>query len=56
VELPKISSVVGLQGHSRKRETFRWLKGLRCKLVKLHGVVGSKGESSKVLMLNWHHH
>jgi len=27
-----------------------------CKLVELLSVVGSKGKSSKVLMLNWHHH
>jgi len=33
VELPKIPSVVGLQGPSRRRKTFRWLKGLRCVLV-----------------------
>ena len=87
MELPKIPSVVGLQGPSRRRKTFRWLKRLwcvlaelpkipsvggcknlqkaegipmveevRCKLVDLLGVVGSKGKSSKVLMLNWHHH
>jgi len=30
VELPKIPSVVRLQGPSRRRKTFRWLKGLRC--------------------------
>ena len=56
MELPKIPSVVGLQVPSRRRKTFRWLKGLGCKLVELLGVVGSKGKSSKVLMLNGHHH
>ena len=35
MELPKIPSVVGLQGPSRRRKTFRWLKGLRCALVEL---------------------
>lgn len=49
MELPKIPSVVGLQVPSRRRKTFRWLKGLRCKLVELLGVVGSKGKSSKVV-------
>jgi len=48
VELPKIPSVVGLQRPSRRQKTFQWLKGLRCKLVELHGVVRSKGKSSKV--------
>jgi len=33
LELPKISSVVGLQGPSRRRKTFRGLKGLMCVLV-----------------------
>ena len=32
-ELPKIPNVVGLQGPSRRRKTFQWLKGLRCVLV-----------------------
>jgi len=49
VELPEIPSVVWIQGSSRKRKTFRWLKRLRCKLVELLGVVGSKGKSSKVV-------
>jgi len=80
VELPKTSSVVGLQGPSRRWKTFRWLKGLRCvlvelpkipsvvesknlqeaegipmveevrcKLVELLGVVGSKGKRSMVV-------
>jgi hypothetical protein len=49
VELPKIPSVVGLQGPSRRRKTFRSLKGLGCKLVELIGVVGSKGKSSIVV-------
>jgi hypothetical protein len=49
VELPEIPSVVGLQGSSRRRKTFRWLKRLRCKLVELLGVVGSKGKSSEVV-------
>jgi len=35
VELPKIPSVVGPQGPSRRRKTFRWMKGLRCALVEL---------------------
>jgi len=83
VELPKIPSVVWIQGSSRRRKTFQWLKRLRCvlaelpkipsvvgcknlqkaegiamveevrcKLVELLGVVGSKRKSSKVLMLN----
>jgi len=33
VELPIIPIVVGLQGPSRRRKTFRWLNGLRCVLV-----------------------
>jgi hypothetical protein len=49
VELPKIPSIVGLQVPSRRRKTFRWLKGLGCKLVELLGVVGSKGKSSMVV-------
>jgi len=47
VELPKIPSVVGLQEPSRRRKTFRWLKGLGCKLVELLG--GNKGKSSMVV-------
>jgi hypothetical protein len=35
MELPKIPSVVGLQGPSRRRKIFRWLKGLRCVLVEI---------------------
>jgi len=49
VELPEIPNVVWIQGSSRRQKTFRWLKRLRCKLVELHGVVGSKGNSSKVV-------
>jgi len=33
VKLTKIPSVVRLQGPSRRRKTFRGLKGLRCVLV-----------------------
>jgi len=33
VELTKISSVVRLQGSSRRRKMFWWLKRLRCVLV-----------------------
>ena len=35
MELPKTPSVVGLERPSRRRRTFRWLKGLRCVLVEL---------------------
>jgi hypothetical protein len=49
VEQPETPSVVGLQGPSRRRKTFRWLKGLGCKIVELLGVVGSKGKSSIVV-------
>jgi len=49
VELSEIPSVVWIQGSSRRQKTFRWLKMLRCKLVELLGVVGSKGKSSKVV-------
>jgi len=80
VELSESPSVVWIQGSSRRRKTFRWLKRLRCvlvelpkipsvvgsknlqkaegipmvedvrcKLVELLGVVGSKGKSSKVV-------
>jgi len=49
VELPEIPSVVWIQGPSRRRKTFRWLEGLRCKLVELLGVVGIKGKSSMVV-------
>jgi len=46
LELPKIPWVVWTQGSSKGRKTFRWLNRLGCKLVELHGVVGSKGNSS----------
>jgi len=49
VELPEIPSVVWIQGSSRRRKTFWWLKRLRSKLVELLGVVGSKGKSSMVI-------
>jgi len=55
VELPKIPSVVGPQGPSRRRKTFRWLKGLGCKLVELLGVVGTRERAARWLMV-WHHH
>jgi hypothetical protein len=45
VELPKIPSVVLMQGSSRRRKAFRWLKRLRCRLVelpKIPSVVGCK--------------
>jgi len=45
VELPKIPSVVWMQGSSRRWKTFRWLKRLRCILVelpKIPSVVGCK--------------
>ncbi|AES70601.1 hypothetical protein MTR_3g060230 [Medicago truncatula] len=45
LELPEIPSVVSIQGSSRRRKTFRWLKRLKCVLVelpKIPSVVGSK--------------
>jgi len=50
VELPKIPSIVGLQGPSRRRKTFWWLKGLRCILVdysKSQGWLGTSRSSRK---------
>jgi len=35
IELPEIPSVVWIQGSSRRRKTFQWLKRLRCALVEL---------------------
>jgi len=45
VELPKIPSVVWMQGSSTRRKAFRWLKRLRCRLVelpKISSVIGFK--------------
>jgi len=50
VELPKIPSVLGLQGPSRREKTFRGLKGLRCVLVdysKSQGLLGTSRSSRK---------
>jgi len=55
VELPKIPSVVESK-NLQKAESIPMVEEVRCKLVELLGVVGSDGKSSKVLMLNWHHH
>jgi len=49
VELPEYHSVVWIQGPSRRRKTFRWQEGLRCKLLELLGVGGRKGKISMVV-------
>ena len=48
VELPKIPSVVGSK-NLQKAEGIPMVEDVRCKLVELHGVVGSKGNSSMVV-------
>jgi len=48
VELPKIPSVVGSK-NLQKAEGIPMVEDVRCKLVELHGVVGSKGKSSMVV-------
>jgi len=50
VELPKISSVVGMKGSSKRRKMFRWLKRLRwilMELSKIPSVVGLQGPSRR---------
>jgi len=45
VELPKIPSVVWMQGSSKRQKAFRWLKRLRCiilELPKVPSIVGCK--------------
>ena len=48
MELPKIPSVVGSK-NLQKAEGIPMVEDVRCKLVELHGVVGSKGKSSMVV-------
>ena len=48
MELPKIPSVVGSK-NLQKKEGIPMVEDVRCKLVELHGVVGIKGNSSKVI-------
>ena len=48
MELPKIPSVVGSK-NLQEAENIPMFEELRCKLVKLFGVVGSKGKSSMVV-------
>jgi hypothetical protein len=45
VELPKIPSVVGCK-NLQEAEGIPMVEKVGCKLVELHGVVGSKGKSS----------
>ena len=45
MELPKISSVVGCK-NLQEAEGIPMGEKVRCKLVELHGEVGSKGKSS----------
>jgi len=48
VELPKIPSVVGSK-NLQKAEGIPMVEDVRCKLVELLGVVGSKGKSRMVV-------
>jgi len=48
VELPKIPSVVGCK-NLQKVEDISMVEKVGWKIVKLHGVVGSKGKSSMVV-------
>jgi len=48
VELPKIHSVVGCK-NLQKAEGILMVEEVGWKLVELHGVVGSKGKSSKMV-------
>ena len=48
MELPKIPSLVGCK-NLQEEEDFSMVEEVRCKLVELHGVVGSKGKSSMVV-------
>jgi hypothetical protein len=48
VELPKIHSVVGSK-NLQEAENIPMVEKVRCKLLELHGVVGSKGKSSMVV-------
>ena len=48
VELPKIPSVVGCK-NIQKVEGIPMVEEVGWKLLELHGLVGSKGKSSKVV-------
>ena len=48
MELPKIPSVVGCK-NLQEAEDIPMVEEVRCKLVELHGVMGSKGRSSMVV-------
>jgi hypothetical protein len=48
VELPNIPSVVGCK-NLQEAEGISMVEEDRCKLMEQHGVVGSKGKSSKVI-------
>jgi len=48
VELPKIPSVVGCK-NLQKAENILMVEEVGCKLVELHGVVGSKGKRRMVV-------
>jgi hypothetical protein len=48
MELPKIPSVVGCK-NLQEEESNLMVAEVRCKLVELLGVVGSKGKSSMVV-------
>jgi len=56
VELPKIPSVVWMQGSSRRWKTFWWLKRLRCNLLelpKIPSVVWIQGSSRRRKTFRW---
>jgi hypothetical protein len=48
VELHKITSVVGSK-NLQEAESTPTVEEVRCKLMELHGVMGSKGKSSMVV-------
>jgi hypothetical protein len=48
VELHKIPSVVGSK-NLQEAESTPTVEEVRCKLMELHGVMGSKGKSSMVV-------
>ena len=48
MELPKIPSVVGCK-NLQKAENILMVEEVGCKLVELHGVVGSKGKRRMVV-------
>jgi hypothetical protein len=48
MELPKIPSIVGCKNF-QEEESIPMVAEVRCKLVELHGVVGSKRKSSMVV-------